>query len=248
MASRTANASCGSPTRGHIIGRMRKTSSKSVATSKPAGNAPAGPLAKVPVVPLSPAISRQIAITPKAREYDHTSGRAVILEVILAGADAKAVKVHKERRRWESLGDYLDEIDGEVIARVAEWLVHAAAGERWSRIGGGEAFAALMWLGSQFPVIALAMSRAEVLRTRSRAERALERLEAVAERAEQDNARVKACEVLLRASHPAFGAATEAKTGSDRPIINVNLAAFFGESGEKSVKKTAGSAEVVEIA
>ena len=227
---------------------MKKTSSKSASASKPAaGNTKAGTLAKVPTVPLSPAIARQIAISPKAREYDPASGRAVILEVILAGADAKAVKVHKERRRWENLVDYLDEIEGDVIARVAEWLVQAAAGERWSRIGGGEAFAALQWLGSQFPIIALAVSKAEVLRTRSRAERALERLEAVADEAEQDNARVKACEVLLRASHPAFGAATEAKTGSDRPIINVNLAAFFGENGEKSVKKSAGSAEVVDI-
>ena len=133
------------------------------------------------------------------------------------------------------------------MARAAEWLVLAAAGERWSRIGGGRAYMALKWLGFQYPVIALAMARMETLRGQSRAERALERLEAVADEAEQDNARVKACEVLLRASHPAFGAMTDAKGGSDRPIINVNLAAFFGESGEKSGEKISNHAEVVDI-
>lgn len=133
------------------------------------------------------------------------------------------------------------------MARAAEWMVLAAAGERWSKIGGGRAYMALKWLGFQYPVIALAMARMETLRGQSRAERALERLEAVAEEAEQDNARVKACEVLLRASHPAFGAMTEAKGGSDRPIINVNLAAFFGESGEKSGEKSVKHAEVVDI-
>lgn len=253
MASRTANAYCGSPARGRIIWRMRKTpqsnkckQSAEKGSERLASSASLTP-AKVKVHHLTPAIRKQLDNTPPAKAYDRDGARDVILSIILAGADAKAVKVYKDRERYDNLGDYLDEMEGDLVARAGEWLVQAAAGERWSRIGGGRAFMALQWLGCQYPVIALAMAKAEVLRTRSRAERALERLEAVADEAEQDNARVKACEVLLRASHPAFGAATEAKTGSDRPIINVNLAAFFGENGEKSVKKSAGSAEVVDI-
>ena len=216
-------------------------------SERPADEASLTP-AKVKVHHLTPAIRKQLDNTPPAKAYDRDGARDVILSIILAGDDAKAVKVYKHRERYDNLGDYLDEMEGDLVARAGEWLVQAAAGERWSKIGGGRAFMALQWLGCQYPVIALAMAKAEVLRTRSRAERALERLEAVADEAEQDNARVKACEVLLRASHPAFGAATEAKTGSDRPIINVNLAAFFGESGEKSGEKVAKRAEIVEIA
>lgn len=87
------------------------------------------------------------------------------------------------------------------------------------------------------------MAKMEELRSKMRAERVLDRLDALSEDAENEGARVKACEILLRAHHPAFGHATEAKRGSDRPMVVVNIANILGEGDEQVV--SSASAKVI---
>ena len=190
--------------------------------------------------PLPPALASRLAEAEAALPapvYSVAEAEAVLADVFLADVDASSVKVYSGRAKCLSIIEFLREIDPAAIPRAAEWLVIGATGARWGKIGGGQAHQILMWLGTCYPIIALAVAKMEALRARARAERVLDRLDALSEKAENESARVKAAEVLLRAYHPAFGHATEAKTGTDRPMVVVNVANILGGDGAESVSK-----------
>ena len=161
--------------------------------------------------------------------YTQTQAEDVLADVFLADADVGQVKIASGRFKHDDFRGFLREMEDVVIVRIAEWMVQGACGERWSKIGNGHCFALLTWISHIYPVLKLAMAKMEELRGKMRAERVLDRLDALSEEAENEGARVKACEILLRAHHPAFGHATEAKKGSDRPMVVVNIANILGE-------------------
>lgn len=190
----------------------------------------------VKVFPLTPTLATKLQnLTDEPPTL--TADQAVdVLAEYLSDVDAKAVKVHKGRVRYETIREYLEEMPCEVIVRVAEIAVRCASGERWGNIFGGKAFQFFQWMGLSYPVTRHLMDACERLRGEARAQKALDTLDEVAESAEQDGARVKACELTLRAHHAAFGAKTAQKEGSTRPIIVVNLANIFGADGGKVVE------------
>lgn len=188
--------------------------------------------------PLSPTLQSRFADACSALgipSYTPTQAVDVLADVFLADGDAGQVKVANGRVKHDNFKGFLLEIEDAVIVRIAEWMVQGACGERWSKIGNGHCFALLTWISHIYPVLKLAMAKMEELRGKMRAERVLDRLDALSEEAEQDSAKVKACEILLRAHHPAFGHATEAKKGSDRPMVVVNIANILGEGEGQAV-------------
>lgn len=188
--------------------------------------------------PLSPTLGKRFADACNGLAdplYSPSQAEDVLADVFLPDADAGQVKVYAGRAQSEDIRGFLREIESKVIVRTAEWLVQGACGERWSKIGNGHAYSMLIWLGNVFPIVKLAMGKMEELRGKMRAEKVLDRLDALSEEAENEGARVKACEILLRAHHPAFGHATEAKKGSDRPMVVVNIANILGEGESGSV-------------
>ena len=190
----------------------------------------------VKVYPLTPTLAaklQNLTDEPPTLTADQAVG---VLAEYLADVDAKAVKVHKGRVRYESISEYLEEMEEGLMVRVAEIALMCANGERWGRIFGGRAYAFIQWVGLRYPVIRMVYDVCERLRGEARAQKALDTLDEVAENAEQDGARVKACELTLRAHHAAFGAKTAQKEGCTRPIIVVNLANIFGENGGKMVE------------
>ncbi len=152
----------------------------------------------------------------------------------LDGVDIRQIKKIKGRAEYDSVEGYLNEIPSEAMARVADMALRLVSGERWSSLYGGQAYNFWCWMGSRYPVLQLLYAEVERLRGQARASKALDTLDTIAEEAEQDGARVKACELTLRAHHKAFGAKTEAKEGNSRPIIVVNIASIFGENGTNS--------------
>ena len=190
------------------------------------------------VHPLPPTLASRLAEAEAGLgkpAYSVADAERVLADVFLADVDASSVKVYQGRAKCSSIIEFLREIDPVAIPRAAEWMVQAACGVRWGKIGGGKTHQVLMWLGTTYPILALAMAKVEAFRGRARAERVLDRLDALSETAENEGARVKAAEVLLRAYHPAFGHATEAKTGTDRPMVVVNVANILGSGGAENV-------------
>ena len=190
------------------------------------------------VHPLPPALAKRMAdadASLPAPAYTPRQAEDVLLGVFLADVTPDSIPVRQGRTKHASIQGFLREIEPRAIARAAEWMVAGACGERWGKIGGGQAYGALVWLGSAYPVLRQAFDTMQVMRSAARAERVLDRLDALAEGAENGGARVKAMELLLRAHHPAFGHATEAKRGTDRPLVVVNVASIIGSSGAESV-------------
>ena len=195
--------------------------------------------------PLSPTLQKHFddACSGIPSSFSPAQAEDVLADVFLPDADAGQIKVYAGRAQSEDIRGFLREMEGKVIVRTAEWLVQGACGERWSKIGGGHAYSMLIWLGNVFPIVKLAMAKMEELRGKMRAEKVLDRLDALSEEAENEGARVKACEILLRAHHPAFGHATEAKKGTDRPMVVVNIANILGEGEGQAVSNA--SAKVI---
>lgn len=190
----------------------------------------------VKVYPLTPTLAAKLQnLTDEPPTLTADQAVGVLMEY-LADVDAKAVKVQKGRARYESIREYLEEMEGDLMVRVAEIALMCANGERWGRIFGGRAYAFIQWVGLRYPIVRMVYDACERLRGEARAQKALDTLDEVAENAEQDGARVKACELTLRAHHAAFGAKTAQKEGSTRPIIVVNLANIFGADGGKMVE------------
>lgn len=198
------------------------------------------------VIPLTPTLRKLVDKTEA--DLDPEDAKRVLLDVFLSGVEPKEVRPRRGEVVEDTVAGFLSHVPAEAIARYAQVCIMGASGAKWSDILGGNGFALMQWAGTCYPVLALAWSKAKQLRAEASGERALERLETIADGGGQEipaNARVKACEILLRANHPAFGHQTEAKTGtSTRPIVNINLAAFVGEDFAAKVGRKA--AEIVE--
>ncbi len=194
--------------------------------------------------PLSPTLQTRFEDACRSlstSSYSAEQAVDVLADVFLADGDVGQVKVSAGRVKYDDFKGFLLEIEDAVIVRIAEWMVQGACGERWSKIGNGHCFALITWISHIYPVLKLAMAKMEELRGKMRAERVLDRLDALSEEAEQDSAKVKACEILLRAHHPAFGHATEAKKGSDRPMVVVNIANILGEGEGQAVSNASAN-------
>lgn len=191
-------------------------------------------LTKIKQCPLTPSLSAQVNSLPQPTL---TKGQAVdVLDNMLTGTDAREVKVLQGRQKMESIREYLSEIPSEAITRVAEISTQAVQGVRWAQICDGRAFVVMQWLSFRYPVLDILRDRIERMRGEARAQKALDKLDAISEEAEQDGAKVKAIELTLRAHHPAFGAKTAQKQTSDRPVVVVNIAQIFGQEDEKAPK------------
>lgn len=194
--------------------------------------------------PLSPTIGKHFADACRDLPtpfYSVRQAEETLEDVFLADSDVGQVKIGNGRVKHDDFKGFLGEIEDAVIVRAAEWMVQGACGERWSKIGNGHCFALLTWISHVYPVLKLALAKMEELRSKMRAEKVLDRLDALSEEAEQDSAKVKACEILLRAHHPAFGHATEAKKGSDRPMVVVNIANILGEGEGQAVSNASAN-------
>lgn len=183
------------------------------------------------VVPLTPALEKQVEKLPLPNAVDKETVCSVF--ALLEGIDAKQVKKLKGRREYDEIEGYLNEIPCEVIVRIAVIADALVNGERWSSIWGGAAWCFWLTALKRYPVLQVLDNEIERIRAQARANKALDMIDEIAETAEQDGARVKACELSLRAHHRAFGAKTDAKEGSTRPIIVVNLAHIFGNASSR---------------
>ena len=183
------------------------------------------------VVPLTPALAKQVEKLPLPNAVDKEAVCSVF--ALLEGVDAKQVKKLKGRREYDEIEGYLKEIPCEVIVRIAVIADALVNGERWSSIWGGSAWCFWLTALKRYPVLQVLDGEIERIRAQARANKALDMIDEIAETAEQDGARVKACELSLRAHHRAFGAKTDAKEGSTRPIIVVNLANIFGDASSR---------------
>lgn len=190
-------------------------------------------LSNIKVIPVTSTIKHHLDLVPnnglKMKKEDVIQG---MLTIFINEEELKLIKVAKNRERYDSVSQYLAEIPSEVIMRVYDLLLDGAVGQKWRKLPNGFSYYTLLqWLAKQYPVIQVMISNMDKLRERARAERVLDKLESFVDSEDENincGARVKACELLLRATHKAFGAPTESKTESNRPIINVNLAQIFG--------------------
>lgn len=164
-----------------------------------------------------------------------------MMTIFISDEDLKMIKVSKKRQKYDSVEEYLAEMPDNVIVRVFDLLLDGAVGQPWRRLSNGFTYWTLLqWISKQYPVVQVMVNNMDKLRERARAERVLDKLETFANSEDESfngGARVKACELLLRATHRAFGAVTESKVDSNRPIINVNLAQIFG-NGTKTEQNT----------
>lgn len=193
-------------------------------------------LAKVSEVPLTSLLqSRLVDINQICPNVGIDRDGAIDLcEAVLADVDVKQVKVYKGREQRGTIREYLEEIPTEAIVRVAEVVAQASQGVRWTNILGGRAFTFFQWMTLRYPILSLLREVCERQRGEARASKALDTLDGIAEEAEQDGARVKACELTLRAHHSAFGSKTLEKVGNTRPIIVVNIDKIFGGRPEQT--------------
>lgn len=159
-----------------------------------------------------------------------------ILDSYLVGVDTKEIRILKGRNEYRSIDGYLCEIPPRLIACVAKVLDEIAMGVSFTSILDGNGWRFINWIGHTYPILVHARMQAMRLRDGARAEKALDRLESIAEDGESDSARVKANEILLRATHSAFGHATETKTTSTRPLITINVGAIYGSNGSVGVE------------
>ena len=189
-------------------------------------------LVKVSEVPLTGPLANRLAeigaIAPAEVSQEDVEAAVELCDGMLADVDVKQVKVNSGREVRESIRQYLEEIPPEAIMRVAEIVARASRGVRWSKIFEGHAFVFMQWMALRYPVLTHLREACERQRGEARASKALDTLDGIAEEAEQDGARVKACELTLRAHHAAFGAKTAEKVGSTRPIIVVNIDSIYG--------------------
>lgn len=185
-------------------------------------------LVQVPEHPLTPTLQKRLADLGEMEVTDELHAQAVDLcEGFLCDVDVKQVKVYKNRKQWETIGQYLKEIPQVAIVRVAEIASQVSCGVRWGKIFNGKAFQFFTWMATAYPVLSLLKDKCEQMRGDARASKALDTLDELAENAEQDGAKVKACELTLRAHHSAFGSKTLEKVGNTRPIIVVNIDKIF---------------------
>jgi hypothetical protein len=197
-------------------------------------------LTTIKQLPLTPSLSAQVLGLPQpAIDAEQALG---VLDNMLQAVDAREVKVLQGRQKMESIRHYLSEIPAEAITRVAEIATLASQGVRWGQIYDGKSFMVMQWLSFRYPVLEILRDRIERMRGEARAQKALDRLDAIADEAEQDGAKVKAIELTLRAHHPAFGAKTAQKQTSDRPVVVVNIAQIFGQD-DKNASKNVVDAE-----
>lgn len=191
-------------------------------------------LTQVPIHELSQTLKKRLSDLGDLEVNEELQAQAVDLcASFLCDIDVKQIKVFKNRRQWETVEQYLKEIPPLAIVRVAEIAVQVAQGVRWGKIFDGKAFQFFTWMTLVYPVLQLLKDKCEQMRGEARANKALDTLDSLAEEAEQDGAKVKACELTLRAHHVAFGAKTLQKIGNTRPIIVVNIDNVFkGEAGD----------------
>lgn len=196
-------------------------------------------LVKVSKVPLTGPLARRLAeigaIAPTEVNPEIVEQAIELCDGMLADVDVNQVKVHNGREAKESVREFLEEIPPEAIVRVAEIAAQASQGIRWTGIFGGRAFTFMQWMATRYPIITHLREACERQRGEARASKALDTLDGIAEEAEQDGARVKACELTLRAHHAAFGAKTAEKVGSSRPIIVVNIDSIYGGAAPAEV-------------
>jgi hypothetical protein len=197
-------------------------------------------ITKVAQVPLTSLLKRQLDYIKINETFSREECLEGILTIFVREEDVSTVKVSKGREKRDTIKEYLEEMPAQAIACAYDILLDGALGQPWRRVGCGFSyFVVLQWLAKLYPVLECAMRTMDKLRERARAERVLDRLESFVNNEDGDanaNARVKACELLLRATHRAFGASTDAKVDTSRPIININLANVFGANDTKTVK------------
>lgn len=196
-------------------------------------------LVKTAEVPLTEPLANRLSEIGKLDPIEVTPELVTqardLCEGLLCDVDVKQVKVHNGRETRETVRGYLEEIPSDAIVRVAEIVAQASQGVRWTKICGGRAFTFIQWMAIRYPVITHLREVCERQRGEARASKALDTLDGIAEEAEQDGARVKACELTLRAHHSAFGAKTAEKVGSSRPIIVVNIDNIYGSTAPADV-------------